>query len=222
MYKLHYCQDFASLCVRIVLNELNLPYETQLQDRDAGEQDQPAYRALQPLGLIPVLETPDGPIFETAAILLWLADRHGALAPAPGSPDRAAFLKWYFFTVSHLHVQFMQLSYPHRYVTSPAAEAEFVALAVERVKLGLSKLDTMAQALAPAWFSAHEPSILGHYVCLFYRWLHIAKPGEAKFIDLAPYPALAAIAKSLEARPAALAASQAEDLGPTIYSAPAY
>lgn len=221
MYVLHYCPDFASLLVRIVLNELGQPYETRLQDRAAGEHDSEAYRAMQPYGLIPVLETPDGPIFETAAILLWLADRHGAMAPAPTSTERAAFLKWYFFTISHLHVQYMQLCYPERYVTSPGAEAEFTALAADRVRQGLATLEGLATQ-APQWFAPGQASILGHYVMLIFRWLHIAPVGDAKYVDLTPYKALAALAKSLEGRPAARAAAETEGLGDTIYSNPAY
>ncbi len=51
-----------------------MPYRTVLVDRAAQAQKSPAYLALNPNGLIPVLETPHGPVFETAAILLWLAE----------------------------------------------------------------------------------------------------------------------------------------------------
>ena len=87
-YRLHYAPDNASLIVRLALEELGRPYETVLVDRRAKAQRSPAYLALNPAGRIPTLETPDGPISETGAILLWLADRHGALAPAAGDPAR--------------------------------------------------------------------------------------------------------------------------------------
>ncbi|MCB1329029.1 MAG: glutathione S-transferase N-terminal domain-containing protein, partial [Maritimibacter sp.] len=74
MLCLHYAPDNASLIIRIALEELGLPYETRLVDRQAEAQKSPAYLALNPQGLIPVLETPEGPIFETAAILLWLGE----------------------------------------------------------------------------------------------------------------------------------------------------
>ena len=96
-YRLHYAPDNASLVIRLVLEEMALPYETTLVDRARKEQEGAAYRALNPNGLIPVLVTPQGPIFETAAILLWLADTHGRMAPRSDSPERAAFLKWLFF-----------------------------------------------------------------------------------------------------------------------------
>ena len=79
MYVLHYAPDNASLIVRLALEELGVPYRTTLVDRATRQQDSAAFRALNPAGLIPVLETPDGPLSETGAILLWLVERHGAL-----------------------------------------------------------------------------------------------------------------------------------------------
>lgn len=221
MYILHYCIDNASLAVRITLNELGLPYRDKLLNRDAGEQDGPAYRALQPLGLIPALETPDGPMFETAAILLWLADRHGALAPAPTSPERAAFLKWFFFTTSHLHPVVLQIIYPEKYAGAPEAEPAFIRLALARAHLAFAELEKVA-ATTPAWLSPDAPSILGYYIAMLARWLKYNKPGDARHIDFADYPALHRLAAGLETRPAALKAAEQEGLGATIFTNPDY
>ena len=103
MYVLHYYPDTASLAVRMVLAELGVQHRCELIDREAGVLSSPAYRKMQPLGLIPAMETPDGTMFETAAILLYLADRHPGLAPAVGSPDRGDFLKWLFFLSNTAH-----------------------------------------------------------------------------------------------------------------------
>ena len=81
--QLYYSPGTIAIAVAITLEELGLPYEPVRLDFKAGEQGKPGYLALNPAGKIPVLETEDGPLFETGAILLWLADRHGTLAPAP-------------------------------------------------------------------------------------------------------------------------------------------
>ncbi|MEY3532451.1 MAG: hypothetical protein RI979_475, partial [Pseudomonadota bacterium] len=65
MYVLHYFPDTASLAPRMVLAELGVQHRCALIDREAGVLASPAYRALHPLGQIPALETPDGPMFET-------------------------------------------------------------------------------------------------------------------------------------------------------------
>ena len=80
---LYYAPDNASLCVRLALLEMGIPFDTVLVDRSKAGQHDPAYLALNPNGLIPTLVTPHGPIYETAAILLWLSEQHGdALMPS--------------------------------------------------------------------------------------------------------------------------------------------
>jgi hypothetical protein len=75
-YRLHYAPDNASLIIRLTLEEMGLPYQAVLVDRHSRAQKGAPYLALNPHGRIPVLETPEGAIYETGAILLWLADRH--------------------------------------------------------------------------------------------------------------------------------------------------
>lgn len=75
-YKLYYAPDNASLVIRLALAELQLPYEIQLVNRKEQEQKSPHYLNQVPTGLIPALQTDQGIIFETAAILIWLADKH--------------------------------------------------------------------------------------------------------------------------------------------------
>ena len=86
MYVLHYAPDNASLIVRLALEEMGIAYRTVLVDRSRNEQRSAAYLRVNPTGLIPALETPEGPMWETGAILLWLSETHGALAPAPRCP----------------------------------------------------------------------------------------------------------------------------------------
>ncbi|MGA0281294.1 MAG: glutathione S-transferase N-terminal domain-containing protein, partial [Paracoccaceae bacterium] len=91
-YILHYAPDNASLIVRLALLELGLPFKTRLVERRTHAQRSPEYLKLNPNGRIPVLETPQATMFETGAILLWLADTHNALAPGINTPQRGTFL----------------------------------------------------------------------------------------------------------------------------------
>ncbi|MEO0904761.1 MAG: glutathione S-transferase, partial [Pseudomonadota bacterium] len=110
--RLHYAPDNASLCVRLALEELGLPYETVLVDRSQMAQKADAFLALNPNGLIPVLETADGPIFETAAILLWLAEREGRLMPAVGTPAHMHAIQWIIWLSNTLHPDLRMMFYP--------------------------------------------------------------------------------------------------------------
>ncbi len=218
-YRLHYAPDNASLVIRLVLEEMGQPYDTVLVDRRQNEQDSAAYRALNPNGLIPVLETPNGPIFETAAILLWLADTHGQLAPAPDSPDRAAFLKWLFFASNTLHADLRILFYAEKYID--AAQAEPLRQGIRpRLRTHLKHLDTEA-AKAPDWLSADKPSVLTYYLACMMRWMALyPASADRSWYQLADTPYLQAILMQLESRPATRAAVAAEGLGVTPFTSP--
>jgi glutathione S-transferase len=204
MYILHSWPDSASLIVELVLQELHLPYQSRRIDRPAGALNSPEYRALHPLGLIPVMETPDGPVFETAAILLYLSEQHG-LAPAPGSADRAAFLKWLFFTSSNLHTTLMQVYYPER-TAGPDNTAAVVTYAKAKLQTYLSIMNDMAET-RPSYLSDTQPTLLGYYLAVLMRWLASDMPST-------DYPALHRVLTYLETRPATLACAAAEGLGP--------
>jgi len=221
MYTLHMSADSASLIVRLVLEELGVPYTSHLIDRAGGALDSPAYRALQPMGLIPAMETPDGPIFETGAILLYLAERHRGLAPDPTDPDRAAFLSWFVFTNNAVHTTAMQMFYPER-TGGPEGRAVVLALATARMRGYLSLIDRMILDTAPGWLSAGRASVLGYYLGVLVRWLASFGPDHASFVLAADYPALHAVLAAHEVRPAARACAEAEGLGPTLFTNPAY
>lgn len=215
--RLHYAPDNASLCVRLALLRLGQPFEAVLVDRRTREQDGAAYRALNPSGLIPALETPDGPLFETGAILLWLADRHGGgLAPAPGHPDRGRVLAWLFWLSNTLHPALRVLFYPDQHVAGDAGP--LLARTRERVAGMLDILDAGAQTLGP-WLGAERSSVLDCYLCPMLRWIPLYTPEPAWF-DLARWPRLRDVARGMDARPEATLAAAAEGLGPTPFSAP--
>lgn len=217
MYTLHYAPDNASLIIRLVLEQLGQPYRTELVDRRAQGHKAPAYLALNPAGLIPTLITPDGPISETAAICLWLADRHGAMAPAPGEPARAAFLKWLFFVSNTLHADLRMVFYPQQYLADPAMHRALHDGLTARLMRHYALLD----ALPPtAWFKGETPSVLDWYVTVTRRWAALYGAQGTDWFDLSAHPSLQALAQRLETVPPALAAAQAEGLGPKPFSAP--
>jgi glutathione S-transferase len=219
MLTLHYAPDNASLIVRLALEESGLPYRTALVDRRESAQHSAAYLALNPAGLIPALQTPDGAIFETGAILLWLAERAPmALAPAPTNPARGDFLKWLFFTANTAHADLRRMFYPGQYVPEDAIAAHQRIMAA-RMMQHFTLLDA-ACAGAPGLFA--PPSVLAPYVCTLMRWSVLYPRGQERWFQLARYPALTALATALENRPAAQRAAVAEGLGPRPFTAPVY
>lgn len=216
MYVLHYAPDNASMVIRLVLEGAGLPYRATLVDRSIRQQDSLAYRRLNPTGLIPTLETQDGPISETAAILLWLADRHG-LAPRPEDRARATFLRWLFFLSNTVHADLVTMFYPSRYVPAQAISAHHDLMA-GRMQGHWALLDGIVQD-HPALFTPQ--GILAPYLCALMRWSVLYPTGQTQWFTLATYPALRHVAKAMEAAPQTARAAQAEGLGPHPFTAPA-
>lgn len=222
MYVLHYFPDTASLAVRMVLAELGVQHRCQLIDRQAGALNSPEYRAMQPLGLIPALETPNGPMFETAAILLYLSDKHPGLAPGPDAAERGDFLKWLFFTSTNIHTTLLQLFYPER-TAGEACKDAVLTHAKARMDLYLATLDTaVAQSAGgnPGWMPHDRPSILGYYIAMLLHWLGQFGADHPLQVHVTAYPALLQVLTMLEAQHATQAIAEDEGLGPTPFTAP--
>jgi len=98
--------------VVLMLEETALPYEFRRVGVMAGEQNDAAFLALNPNGKVPVLVDPDGPdgpvtIFESGAILIYLAEKTGRFLPAHGAARYAA-LQWLMFQMAGLGPNFGQ------------------------------------------------------------------------------------------------------------------
>lgn len=221
-YRLHYAPDNASLIIRLALEELRLPYRAVLVDRRVQAHKGAAYLALNPHGRIPVLETPDGAIFETGAILLWLADRHDGLMPGPDHPDRGDALKWLFFLSNTLHAELRMLFYPELYVgADPAHHAALRAGLRASLPVHLARLDAVA-GQGHSWLNGAAPSVLDLYLVACLRWIALYPRDTAGWWDRDAAPHLAALSARIEARPAARTCALAEGLGPHPFTAPDY
>jgi glutathione S-transferase len=83
----------------ILLEELGADYDLHLLSLKAGEQRQPEYLALNPMGKVPAIRHGDALITEQAAVYLYLADLYpeAGLTPAIGDPLRGPYLRWMVF-----------------------------------------------------------------------------------------------------------------------------
>ena len=93
---LYHAPNTRSSGTLILLEELGAPYELQVLDMKAGEQRQPAYLAINPMGKVPALRHGAALVTEQVAIFLYLADLFPAagLAPPVGDPLRGPYLRW--------------------------------------------------------------------------------------------------------------------------------
>ena len=95
MYKLFYAPDSAAMAIRVIFEELGVPYELIPTTIDREKPCPPEQLAINPNGWVPVLVWDDGSMYECAAITVFLCDRHPQtnLAPAIDDPTRALYLQ---------------------------------------------------------------------------------------------------------------------------------
>jgi glutathione S-transferase len=102
MTTLYYVPRTRSTRPRWLLEELGAPYELVRLDPTKGETRTDAHAQRHPLKHVPVLETKDGPLFESAALVLQLADQQGRLLPEVGTYERGLVYQWAFFVMTEL------------------------------------------------------------------------------------------------------------------------
>ena len=106
--------------VSIMLEEIGLPYEPHLVDFNKDDQKTPEFLSLNPNGKIPAIIDPNGPggaplaLWESGAILLYLAEKTGKLLPADAA-RRYETIQWVFFQMAFIGPMFGQVGYFHKF-----------------------------------------------------------------------------------------------------------
>ena len=104
----------------IMLEEIGLPYEPHFVDITKNETWGPEFLSLNPNGKIPAIIDPDGPggkplaLFESGAILIYLAEKTGQLIPADAA-GRYETIQWVMLQMGGLGPMFAQLGFFHRF-----------------------------------------------------------------------------------------------------------
>jgi glutathione S-transferase len=96
---LYHAPHTRSTGALILLEELGAPYDLHVLNMKAGEQRQPAYLAVNPMGKVPAIRHGDAIVTEQVAVYLYLADLfpEAGLAPPIGDPLRGPYLRWMVF-----------------------------------------------------------------------------------------------------------------------------
>ena len=106
--------------VSIMLEETGLPYEVHLVSFDKKDQITPEFLSLSPNNKIPAILDPNGPgnrplaLFESGAILLYLAEKTGQFIP-PDAAGRYEAIQWLMFQMGGIGPMFGQLGFFHKF-----------------------------------------------------------------------------------------------------------
>ena len=101
----------------ITLEELEIPYETHFVNIGTGEQKEPWYLEINPNGRIPAIvdrDEGDLPVFESGAIMIYLAEKIGRLLPSD-RVRRAEVVQWLMFQMGGIGPMMGQANVFYRY-----------------------------------------------------------------------------------------------------------
>jgi GSH-dependent disulfide-bond oxidoreductase len=180
--------------VTIMLEELGLSYELRPIAVFSGEQFTPGFLAMNPFGKVPVLIDPllGRPLYESGAILFYLAERYGEFLPAE-TADRYEVMQWLTAQMANIGPMFGQLNHFRRALrsgTEPYAEARFAELSRRLYRC----LDDRLRG--HSWIAGGAYSIADMAI---YPWsLYLERHGFATN----DYPALIRWRERMSARPA--------------------
>jgi GST-like protein len=158
----------------IMLEEVGLPYVVKPVNILKGEQLEKSFLAINPNNKIPAIVDPDGPdgepmaLFESGAILTYLADKTGMLLP-PSGAARYRALQWLFFQVGGVGPMFGQLGHFKGYAPDP------IPYAIDRYwRETLRLYAVMNEQLERSEYLAGDYSVadVATYPWVDVRWFH--------------------------------------------------
>lgn len=180
----------------VMLEELGLPYTVHSVDLMQGAQKTPQFLKLNPNGRIPVIvdrEADDFTVFESGAILIYLAEKTGRLMPA-GAKDRSRVLQWLMFQMGGLGPMMGQANVFFRYMP------EKIQPAIDRYQGETARLF----GVLDGHLANHEYLAGGYSIADIANWCW-ARTAAWSGVDRAPYPNLNRWITQIDARPAAQA-----------------
>lgn len=146
----------------IMLEETGLPYEPHLVSFDARDQLSPEFQSLNPNGKIPAILDPDGPggkplpLFESGAILIYLAEKTGRLLP-PDSAGRYHAIQWLMFQMGGVGPMFGQVGFFNKFAGKDYEDKRPRDRYVAEARRLLGVLDGRLQATT--WLAGEEYTI---------------------------------------------------------------
>jgi len=211
---LHSATDSSGTIVRLCAVSAGIPLRVRMHPFSG-----PLPRevlAMNPAGTLPVLVTPQGPVSEAGAALLWLSDSFG-LGPPTGDDSRPAFLRWLFFLSNTLAADLRPLIWPERF-NAADEKAGQITLAAGRFLQALGHVEEGAR-LAPGLFA--PPGALAFFSLMLARWATLYSAGPVPWFNLDAFPTLSELAGAAEALPAVMRVARSEGLGRHPFSMPA-
>ena len=128
IYRRFYAQGSTSEGVRVILEEIEAPYQLIQSTKDISKSRHPEQLKISPNGWISVLIFGDNGIYECAAIIMFLCDRHPEvnLAPKYNASKRGLYLLTLLYFFSFIQTAFQTNYYPDLFVDTVVVETSVI------------------------------------------------------------------------------------------------
>ena len=183
----------AARRVQMLCEECGIPYTYQLVDLLKGEQYKPEYQAINPNSKVPVMDDDGFVLWESQAIMRYLADKHKASAWYPVEPKaRAHVEQWLDWNQTRLGQEAAKIMFNTHFAGDKRNDK-----AIEDAKTWLEKiLPVLEDALKQhSYLGGNQPNLADIAVATNLAYL------EACEYDLKPYPVVARWYDSMKKRP---------------------
>lgn len=190
--------------VSIMLEETGLPYEPHRVSFATNDQKSPEFASLNPNMKIPAIIDPNGPgnrplpLFESGAILLYLAEKSGRFMPAEGTARHQA-IQWLMFQMSFIGPMFGQVGFFHKFEGRTYEDKRPRDHYVAEAKRLLGVLDQRLEGRE--WMMGAEYTIVDMSIFPLVRNL-IGYYGAADLVGINDYPSVTRALATFVARPA--------------------
>lgn len=197
MYTLYWSKGSANMVCHAALIEIGAPYKLVEINADKNEQKSAAYLKINPHARVPTLIEDGRIMYESAAILLYLCEKHpeAGLMPPIGAPGRARFLQWLFYLTNTVQETLMNLWHPDTYLETEAERKALVAGAERRLARMWQLLDDVLAKDGPHLLG-RDFSAADMFLVMLARWSRNAKKPARS------YPHIGRLMELIEARPA--------------------
>jgi GST-like protein len=190
--------------VSIVLEETGLPYEPHLVRFDANDQLTPEFLSLSPNNKIPAILDPDGPggkplpLFESGAILIYLAEKSGQLMPKDAA-GRYQTIQWLMFQMGGIGPMFGQVGFFNKFAGKDYEDKRPLDRYVQESKRLLRVLD--GQLAERAWIMGSDYTIAD---IATFPWINnlIGFYGAGELVGIGDFPHVTRSLQAFLARPA--------------------
>ena len=215
--KLYFAPGACSFVPHALLETAGAAYEPVLVKLHKGEQKEPAYRAINPRGQVPVLVDGGETITQIVAIVTWLDAKFPEQQFLPKDPlARTRVLETLAWMNNTVHPTFTHVFMPFKFAGTPEAQAELKAFNAKVYAGLLGELEAMAQKAAgqgQAFLGGERFGPLDAYALTLLRWGGFAQ------IDPAGFPALWAHVQKVAQLPGVAKAIERERLQLNLYKA---